>query len=189
MKISELKEKKVVRRATRDFDFEGKRIYHELEYNLPYKVDFYKSDQKRKVAKFIDLIPFFLILYFIFHLPVIYSFLGSIPLIMIAGSICENRWGTTLGKKLFKIKIIDDDGNYPEISKSLKRNILCLANFYPKFSERTIKDTAMGTRTIFETHLSMFMNNKLCNTYAVKENQMWEIRKLLDKADLGKELQ
>ncbi|MDF2552371.1 MAG: hypothetical protein K0R77_1646 [Chryseobacterium sp.] len=181
MKISELKERKIVRRATRNFDFEGKRIYNELEYDLPYKVDFYGSNQKRQVAKFIDMIPLFLVLYFIFHLPIIYSFIVTIPLVMIFGSITETRWGTTLGKKLFKMKVIDDDGNYPEISKSLKRNFLCLANFYPSFSERTIKDVAFGTRTFFETRLSMFMNNKLCKTYIVKESQVWELRKMLDQ--------
>ncbi|WP_027388859.1 RDD family protein [Chryseobacterium gregarium] len=182
MKISELKERKIVRRATRNFDFEGKRIYNEFEYDLPYKVDFYGSDQKRKVAKFIDMTPFFLVLYFIFHLPVMYSFMSSIPLVMIVGSITETHWGTTLGKKLFKMKVIDDNGNYPEISKSLKRNFLCLANFYPKFSERTIKDVAMGTRTVIETRLSMFMNNKLCHTYTVKESQVWKLRKMLDQS-------
>lgn len=185
MKISELKERKIVRRATRNFYFEGKRIYNELEYELPYKVDFYGSDQKRQVAKFIDMTPFFVVLYFIFHLPIIYSFIGSIPLVMIFGSIAETLWGTTLGKKIFKIKVINDYGNYPEISKSLKRNVLCLANFYPKFSERTIKDVAMGTRTIFETRLSMFMNNKLCNTFAIKEKQLLEIKKLLNQSNIN----
>ncbi len=181
MRISELKERKKVRRATRNFNFEGKRIYNELEYDLPYKVDFYKSDQKRQVAKFIDMAPFFSVLYFIFQLPIIYSFIGSVPLVMVFGSLTETRWGTTIGKKIFKIKVIDDYGNYPEISKSLKRNVLCLANFYPKFSERTIKDVAMGTRTVIETHLSMFMNNKLCTTYTVKESQVWKLRKMLDQ--------
>lgn len=152
-----------------------------MEYDLPYKVDFYKSDQKRQVAKFIDMAPFFSVLYFIFQLPVIYSFIGSVPLVMVFGSLTETRWGTTIGKKIFKIKVIDDYGNYPEISKSLKRNVLCLANFYPKFSERTIKDVAMGTRTVIETHLSMFMNNKLCTTYTVKESQVWKLRKMLDQ--------
>ncbi|RZJ49445.1 MAG: RDD family protein [Chryseobacterium sp.] len=188
MKISQLKERKIFRRATLNFDFEGKRIYNEVEYDLPYKVDFYGSDHKRQVAKFIDLALFFLVLYFIFHLLIIYSFISSIPLVMIFGSITETRWGTTLGKKLFKIKVIDDNGNYPEISKSLKRNFLCLANFYPKFSKRTVKDVAFGTRTFFETHLSMFMNNKLCNTYTVKESQIWEIRKLLEQSSLNKKL-
>jgi hypothetical protein len=184
MKISELKERKIVRRATRNFDFEGKRIYNELEYDLPYKVDFYGSDQKRQVAKYIDMTLVFLVLYFIFQLPIINSFIVTIPLVMILGSITETRWGTTLGKKLFKIKVIDDDANYPEFYKSLKRNIFCLTNFYPSFSERTITDVAFGTRTYYETRLSMFMNNKLCTTYTVKESQIWEIRKLLTVKNL-----
>lgn len=180
MRISELTERKTTRRATRNFDFEGKRIYNEFEYDLPYKVHFHGSDHKRQVAKYIDMAAFFLVLYFIFKLPIIYSFIGSIPLVMIFGSVTETLWGTTLGKKLFKIKVIDDYGNYPEISKSLKRNVLCLANFYPKFSEHTTKDVAFGTQTRFRTDLSMHMNNKLCHTYTIKESQLWTLRKMLD---------
>ncbi|UFH32835.1 RDD family protein [Chryseobacterium sp. C-71] len=181
MRISELTERKTTRRATRNFDSEGRRIYNEFEYDLPYKIDFYGSDQKRQVAKFIDMILFFLVLYFIFHLPIIYSFIGSIPLVIIFGSITETLWGTTLGKKIFKIKVIDDYGNYPEISKSLKRNFLCLANFYPKFSEHTTRNVAFGTQTRFRTDLSMHMNNKLCHTYTIKESQLLEIKKLLEQ--------
>lgn len=184
MKISELKEKKTVRRATRDFDFESRRIYNEFEYILPYKVGFYGSDQKRQVAKYIDMALFFLVLYFMFQLPLLYSLMGSVPLVMIFGTVTETLWGTTFGKKLFKIKVIDDDGNYPDISKSLKRNILCLANFYPKFSEHTTRDVAFGTQTRFRTNLSMHMNNKLCTTYTVKESQIWEIRKILDQPSI-----
>ncbi|WP_326983938.1 RDD family protein [Chryseobacterium sp. MYb264] len=180
MKISELKEKKTTRRATQDFDCEGNRIYDEFEYYLPYKVDFPNSDQQRQVAKIIDMIPLFLIFLFIFKQTLFLSFLLSIPSVIIAGSITETIWGTTLGKKLFKMFVINDYGNSPDFSKSLKRNFLCLSNFYPSFSEYTFKTVAFGTKTNFRTDLSMHMNNKLCKTYIVKESKLNEIRNLLD---------
>ena len=181
MRISELKERKTTRRATRDFDSEGKRIYNEFEYDLPYKADFPRSEKQRECAKIIDMIPLFLIFLFIFKQSLFLSFLFSIPAVIIIGSITETIWGTTLGKKFFKMVVIDDFGNYPEFSKSLKRNFLCLSNFYPSFSEYTTKNVAFGTRTFFRTDLSMHMNNKLCKTYIVKERQLLEIKKMLSE--------
>jgi hypothetical protein len=179
MKISELKERKTTRRATRDFDLEGRRIYNEFEYDLPYKADFLGSDKQREWAKIIDILPLFLIFLFIFKHNLFLSFLISIPTVIILGSITETVWGTTMGKKILKMVVIDDFGNYPDFSKSLKRNILCLSNFYPSFSEYTTKNVAMGTRTFYRTRMSMHMNNKLCKTYIVKESQLSEIKKLL----------
>lgn len=179
MRISELKERKTTRRATRNFDLENKRIYNEFEYDLPYKADFPGSEKQREWAKIIDIVPLFLIFLFIFKQTPILSFLFSIPSVIILGCITEAIWGTTLGKKVFKMTVIDDFGNHPEFFKSLKRNFLCLSNFYPSFSEYTTKNVAFGTQTHFRTRLSMQMNNKLCKTYIVKENKVLEIRKLL----------
>lgn len=64
MRISELKEKKITRRATRDFDADGNRIYDFFEYNLPYTNRFPNIDKQREVAKVIDLVIFFLIFLF-----------------------------------------------------------------------------------------------------------------------------
>jgi len=180
LKISEIKERKTIRRATRDFDLEGNRIYNEFEYDLPYKVDFPYSDQQRQVAKIIDMIPLFLIFLFIFKQTLFLSFLLSIPSVIIIGSITETIWGTTFGKKLFRMVVIDDFGNFPDFSTSLKRNFLCLSNFYPSFSEYTFKTVAFGTQTRFRTDISMHMNNKLCKTYIVKQNKLSEIRNLLN---------
>lgn len=47
-RISELKERKITRRATRNFDSEGRRIYDEFEYDLPYKADFPRSNRQRE---------------------------------------------------------------------------------------------------------------------------------------------
>lgn len=179
MRISELTERKTTRRATRNFDSEGRRIYQEFEYDLPYKADFPGSERQRECAKIIDIIPLFLIFIFIFKQSLFLSFLFSIPALIIIGSITETIWGATLGKKFFKVVVIDDFGKFPDFSKSLKRNFLCLSNFYPSFSEYTTKNVAFGTRTFFRTDLSMHMNNKLCTTYIVKERKLLEIKKLL----------
>lgn len=184
-RISELKERKIIRRATRNFDSDGNRIYNEFEYDLPYKADFPRSDRQREWAKIIDMLPLFLIFLFIFKQNLFLSFLFSIPVVIIIGSITETLWGTTLGKSFFKMIIIDDFGNFPGFSKSLKRNFLCLSNFYPSFSEYTTKNVAFGTQTFFRTDLSMHMNNKLCKTYIVKERQLLEIRKLLNYKTLN----
>lgn len=184
-RISELKERKTTRRATRNFDSEGRRIYDEFEYDLPYKADFPRSDIQREWAKILDMIPLFLIFLFVFKQNIFLSFLFSIPSVIIIGSITETLWGTTLGKKFFKMIAIDDFGNFPDFSTSLKRNFLCLANFYPSFSEYTTKNVAFGTQTFFRTDLSMHMNNKLCKTYIVKENQIPEIRKRLNHKTLN----
>ncbi|MGE6394098.1 RDD family protein [Chryseobacterium scophthalmum] len=184
-RISELKERKTTRRATRNFDSEGRRIYDEFEYDLPYKADFPRSEKQRECAKILDIIPLFLIFLFVFKQNLFLSFLFSIPSVIIIGSITETLWGTTLGKKFFKMIVIDDFGNFPYFSKSLKRNFLCLSNFYPSFSEYTTKNVAFGTQTFFRTDLSMHMNNKLCKTYIVKENQIPEIKKLLNHKTLN----
>jgi len=180
MKISELKERKTTRRATRDFDLEGNRIYNEFEYDLPYKVDFPHSDKQRQVAKIIDMIPLFLIFLFIFQQNLFMSFLFSVIFVIIIGSIAETMWGTTLGKKLFRMVVINDLGNFPDFPTSLKRNFLCLSNFYPSFSEYTTNNVAFGKQLHFSTDLSMHMNNKLCKTYIVKEAQLQKIKKLLE---------
>lgn len=180
MRISELKEKKITRRATRDFDADGNRIYDFFEYSLPYKNSLPNLDKQRELAKITDMLIFFLIFFFLFRQNPLVSFLYSIPSVIIAGSITETIWGSTLGKKLFRMAVIDDFGKYPDFLTSLKRNFLCLANFYPSFSEHTSRTVAMGTQTSIRTNMSMYMNNKICKTYIVKKSKIKEIRNRLD---------
>ncbi|MFL9832445.1 RDD family protein [Chryseobacterium terrae] len=181
-KISELKERKVIRRATRTFDSEGKRIYEEFEYDLPYKAEFLGNEKQRIFAKIIDAIPFFLIFFFLFDQIWILSLLFSIPAVMLFGAVSETLSGTTLGKKIFKLKVIDDNGNYPKILKSLWRNFLSLIVFYPVFDDfiPMAPNEILGIEHK-ETNFTMHMNNKLCKTYIVKESQLLEIKKLLNE--------
>lgn len=179
MKISELKEKRIIRRPTRTFDLLGNRIYHEFEYELPYNPGYEGNERERLFAKFIDLLPFFLIFFFVFHKMYLISIILSVPSVILLGTVTEWYWGTTLGKKIFRIKVIDEEGSYPGFLKSLMRNLLCLANFSPVFSDYTFKTMAMGTRTATRMNFSMHVNNTLCKTYIVKENKIKEIKVLL----------
>ncbi|MET3538922.1 RDD family protein [Chryseobacterium limigenitum] len=180
MKISEIKERKIIHRPTLSFDEYGKRIYHTYEYHLPYNPGFKGNETQRLFAKWIDMLVFSLIFFYIFHTTVIVSILLSIPCVIIFGAISEHYLGTTLGKKIFRIKVLDDDGNYPSFFKSLKRNFLCLANLYPVFSEYSTK-TSMGRRTGTQMNFSMHLNNKICTTYIVKESKIAEIKSLLNQ--------
>lgn len=180
MKISELKERKIVRRATRNFDLEGNRIYNEFEYDLPYQTIYKRSERERLFAKIIDMAPFFLVFFFIFHKIAILSILFSIICVIIVGAISESYFGTTLGKKIFKMKVINDEGNYPNFLKSLLRNFLCLANFNPEFSDCVFNTVAMGKRTATRVNFSMHLNNQICKTHIVKESTIAEIRNLLN---------
>lgn len=179
LKISELKVKKIIRRPTRQFDLSGMRIYNEFEYDLPYNASFRNNERQRIFAKIIDLLPFFLVFFFIFHQPGFYSILYSILYVIIFGTLTENNWGTTLGKKTFKIKVIDDRGNYPAILKSLCRNLLCLAAF-----KLLVNDYIPPLNEVLkiehkEANFTIHMNNKVCRTYIVKESQLIQIKKLL----------
>lgn len=179
-RISELKERKIIRRATRNFDSDGNRIYNEFEYDFPYNPTHKGNERERLYAKVIDLIPFFLIFHYGFNKIIIVSIFFSIACVLIYGTISESIFGTTLGKKLFKLKVIDDFGNYSKILKSMLRNILSFANFFPVF-----EDVVSGPNSSYEAskttmHFSMHMNNKLCKTYIVKEHQLLEIKELLN---------
>lgn len=189
MRISELKIKKIIRRPTRQFDALGNRIYNEFEYDLPYNPTQKESERKRLYAKVIDLIPFLLVFYFVFSKIFLISLLFSVISVLIVGTISETVFGTTLGKKLFKLKVIDDFGHQPKIIRSALRNILSLVNFFLVFSDFEPSPNEYWAKSGTQLNFSMHLNNQVTKTFIIKENQMWEIRKLLDKADLNKKLQ
>ena len=180
MKISEIKERKVIHRPTLDFDRYGKRIYHAYEYYLPYNPGFKGNETQRLFAKWIDMAIFSALFYYLFHENILISIGLSIPAVIISGAITESYLGTTFGKKIFRMKVIDDEGNYPAFFHSLKRNLLCLVNLFPIFTEYSSKTVAMGQRTGIQMNFRMHLNNKICTTYIVKESKMEEIKSVLD---------
>jgi hypothetical protein len=179
MKISEVQERKIIHRPTNSFDESGYRIYHAYEYHLPYNPGYKGNETERLFSKVIDMLPFFLVLFFLFELNAVISVLLCIPIVIILGTLTEWHWATTLGKKIFRIKVLDDDGKYPSFLKSLKRNFLCLANFYPVFTDYTLRNNPWGRRATTQMNFSMHMNNTICKTYIVKESKIAEIQELL----------
>lgn len=183
MKISEIKERKIIHRPTPDFDLYGKRIYHAYEYYQAYNPGFKGNETQRLFAKWLDMAVFTLLFHFLFNKVLIVSLILSVPCVIICGAITEFYFGTTLGKKIFSIKVIDDEGKYPGFIKSVRRNVLCLANFSPVFSEYAEKAFAGGRRRGTGMNFSMHLNNKICKTYIVKESKISEIRSLLQVED------
>lgn len=184
MKISEIKEKRIIHRPTRNFDRLGNRIYNEFEYEFPYNPGHKNNETERLFAKIIDMLPFILLFYFGFHQMVFISILLSIPSVILIGTITESYWGTTLGKRFFKIKVLDDYGHYPGVFKSLIRNLLCLANSCPIFTDYTPPPNSVVGVEGTQMNFSMHLNNKICKTYIVKDKKIPEIKKLLKKDPL-----
>ncbi|MCP1300476.1 RDD family protein [Chryseobacterium sp. S0630] len=183
MKISELKVKKIIHRPTRSFDESGNRIYNEFEFELPYNPVHKGNETERLFAKVIDMAPFIMIIVLIFHQSFVFGILLSIPSVIISGAFCEGYFGTTFGKRIFNLKVLDDYGRQLDFPISLQRNFLCLANFRPVFTEHTSKTVAMGTQTRTHMNFSMHLNNKICKTYVVKESKVKEIQEMLLQED------
>ncbi|KMQ64811.1 hypothetical protein ACM46_11330 [Chryseobacterium angstadtii] len=157
----------------------GYRIYNSFEYDFPYDATYKGNERERLFAKLIDMLPFFLISLFLFEKIAIVGFLYSILCVIISGTICEMYWGSTLGKSMFKIKVIDDFGNNPRLLLSLKRNLLCLANLRPIFTDYIPPPNHTWENESTQMNFSMNLNNKICKTYIVKKSKIPEIKNLL----------
>lgn len=183
MKVSELKEKKVIHRPTQNFDVDGKRVYNVFEYDLPFKTDYEGNERERILAKIIDAVPVLLIALLLLDQSPFLAVILSLPAVIIVGSISESFFGTTLGKKIFKIKVIDDNGNNPHILRSIGRNILCLAVFSMLLSDFIPPLNEILGIKHKEANFTMHMNNILCKTHIVKESKLKEIKMLLNQSN------
>lgn len=183
MKISELKERRIIRRATRNFDSEGNRIYNEFEYDFTYNPTEKGSERERLYAKLIDLSLFLLLFYLILSETFVFVLLFSIAAVLIFGSISETVFGTTLGKKIFKLKVIDEHGNHPGLIRSICRNLLSFANFWPVFSDFEPEPNQYWAVSGTKMNFSMHLNNQITKTFIVKESKIPEIKKMLKLQD------
>jgi len=181
LKISELKQNKTIHGPTQNFDEFGHRIYQEFDYGFNFDTHSEEVYSVRFFAKIIDIIPVFLTFRFLFHQTVLLSFICAIPIVMILNSILEWRTGQTLGKKIFKLKVVDDFGNRPEIMKSLKRNFVSLVNLFPSFYDIQDRAGVWGTGM----HFNMQLNNKFCETYVIKEKIYFKIKTLLESKNVA----
>lgn len=175
LRISNIKVNKIIRRPSKFIDENGNRIFEEYEYDFQYTPYFKNRETQRLLAKIIDLIPFILLFNIKFNF--LQSLFYSIPLVINYGTMSESIFGKTFGKRIFSLVVIDDFANNPKFLKSLKRNVLCLINFFPTFTDKQDRAGVWYTAMNF----NMQLNNKLCKTYIVKEKMVEEIKELLKK--------
>lgn len=181
MKISKLREIKKVQRPTPYFDSEGNRFYDELEIEINFISTIKTKGVERLLSKIIDLTPFVFFFHFLVSFSWIPSILISIPLIILLNSVLEFYYGKSFGKSIFKMKVMDDEGNYPNLTKSFLRNLYSLANLLPSYSD-TVRDfptPAPATYAIYgRFFFSMHLNLKWTKTYIVNLKEIEKIKEL-----------
>lgn len=144
--------------------------------DLKFKTNNNEDNLLRLFAKIIDIIPIFLAIHYILNQNFVLSFIYSIPIVILIGAVSESVAGATIGKKIFNLKVVDDHCNYPKLSKSLKRNFLCLINLFPSFSDYQSRMGVWRTRMNF----NMQLNNHFCKTYVLKQSTYNQIKILFD---------
>ena len=172
-KISELTTEKDVRRIKKDSN--GNRYYEELTFDIKYNPTI-RNFSIRLFAKFFDLI-FYAILGII-----IYKIIGqkfkdlyelysvSFVLLIVLNPILETFFGKSIGKFLFKIQIIDDYGDKPNLLLSYKRNALSIVNVFqllrPIPGELGVKNNK---------------HNEICKTYTISNKEKSKLFKMMEK--------
>ena len=155
MKISKLREIKTVHRATQYFDSEGNRLCDEFEIEINFTSTIKTKGIEGFFAKIIDLTPFVIFFHFLFSLSWIQSVLISIPFTILINSVLEFYYGKSFGKFILKIKVMDDEGNHPNLTKSFLRNLYSLANLLPSYSD-TARDFPTAAPATFAVYGRFF---------------------------------
>ena len=87
------------------------------------------------------------------------------PVIGIAGSlywvVFEGLWGTTVGKKLIGLKVVDERGSPPGIVKALIRNILRIVDALPTLY-------IIGILLIYTNDDNQRLGDMIGDTYVVR---------------------
>lgn len=176
MRISELKEIKIVRRPTRNVDEFGNRIYEEKEFEIYYDNTIIDKRFHRILAKHIDFFLIYTALWYFkigegsFISPEV--FLYSFPFMILLGTVFEHFFGTTPGKLNFDLWVIDDFGKKLGMWDSLKRNILTPVTF-------KLGDPDTEIFFMKEAFFYFHFKNPSVKTYMVNSNELREIRILL----------
>jgi len=140
---------------------------------MPYDPRMKGNQIVRAIAKLIDLSPFLIIMYFI-ELNLVQKICISIILVLIQNTFLETIYGKTLGKRIFKIRVINDKASNPDFILSLNRNILSVLNLIPIY---IFGDTINPYENDgFRFHMNL--NNNICKTHVIRESKLTEIRKL-----------
>ncbi|WP_207426645.1 RDD family protein [Pedobacter sp. SYSU D00535] len=183
-RISEIAITRRVGRPYRGAD--GLLYYEYLDYTERYKPNV-ENDVLRFWAKLIDLLPFLIPVYGylvrvglsidIFGLEVV-AVAISVSMVIIYGSVMEYYFGTTPGKWLLGLCVINDLGTKPNFRLSLKRNILCLGNL-AKNPILSLFSYPWWSATGRVKRGTMSFNNDVCTTYVVEIKKLKEIRERL----------
>lgn len=124
MKISELKEFRKVNRPTKEF-VNGKRVYEEIEFEIKYDPNI-KNSSYRLFAKIVDISIGIGLLSFLIsnNLIELKSTIYFLPLFLILqNSILESVFGSSIGKLIFWIEVVNDECRHVNLLKSFERNI------------------------------------------------------------------
>jgi len=176
VKISELKEVKIIQRPTQNFDENGNRIYEEERFEQPFISTIQEKYWLRYFAKLIDLLPILITFHFIFKQHFFLSFCYSVVIVIILGAVSESLLGTTLGKWIFNLKVIDNYGNNPKVHQSLIRGLLTFLTIDANVSNLCYKlIRKFGTMTFWTSH----KNNEKTMIYVLNKSEYRKMKELL----------
>ncbi|WP_108808568.1 RDD family protein [Aquimarina spinulae] len=143
---------------------------------MPYDPRIQGNQILRVIAKLIDILPYLVIMYFVELNLWIKIFISTI-LLIIQNTFLETIYGKTIGKQIFKIRVIDDKASNPDFILSLNRNILSILNLIPIYifgdSNNPYKNEGF--------RFYMNLNNNICKTHIIKESKLIEIKKIQKK--------
>lgn len=169
MKIADLKEEKIVRRPYTDIS--GKRKFEEKKFLVPYSTEI-ENQSYRILSKLIDVALVLSVGFFLEQNNIISlsSLTYLVPIgFLLLNSILESFIGSSLGKLMLNIAIVNENGKYLTIGKSLFRNtvssILILLSF--------LLHNSAGFWTYYDDKLN---KNGI---YVISRNKISEIRKML----------
>ncbi|QSS96662.1 RDD family protein [Psychroflexus sp. ALD_RP9] len=176
MKISELTEFRKVNRPTKKI-IDGKRVYEKIEFELKYDPNI-KNDSYRLFAKILDILIGIIILYFlvkndiikltptIYFLPVFLIFLNS---------VLETILGSSIGKLILWIEVVNDKCEHLNLLKSIERNFYSFLLF---FSFPILRSASADTIDYYDKKM------KEKHIYFISKREKRKIKAMLNKKTL-----
>lgn len=131
LKISELTEFRKVNRPTKKI-IDGKRVYEKIEFELKYDPNI-KNDSYRLFAKILDILIGIFLLYLLIKndviklTPTVYF----LPFFLIfLNSVMESIFGSSIGKFILWIEVVNDKCEHLTLLKSVERNFYSFLLFF-----------------------------------------------------------
>lgn len=176
MKISDIKTYRKVNRPFKDKN--GNTRYKEIEFEIPYDFKL-KNDSFRLFAKIIDIIIVILILNILIDFDIIdlNNSIYLFPIILfLVNSILETLIGSSIGKLIFRIVVVDEDCNYLTFRKSFIRNLSCVIMIL-------LLSILRATVGSLLEYYDKKLNEK--GIYIISRGKMKEITRILDKKNFA----